>query len=83
MENNNPYPDNAIMYDLATLNISHYRNSADYEETMFVVGQATLFVSGLQDQNNGKSPTIKLGVDGGINLKNGGTCGLYLFSDRL
>lgn len=75
MENNNPYPDNPIMYDLATLNISHYRNSADYEETMFVAGQATLFVSGLETSNN-KDPKVKLGVTGGINLKNGGTCGL-------
>ena len=76
MENNNPYPDNPIMYDLATLNISHYRNSADYEETMFVAGQATLFVSGLQGQDNGSAPSIKMGVTGGINLKNGGTAGL-------
>lgn len=75
MENNNPYPDNPIMYDLATLNISHYRNSADYEETMFVAGQATLFVSGL-DTDVQKDPKIKLGVTGGINIKNGGTCGL-------
>lgn len=74
MENNNPYPDNPIMYDLATLNISHYRNSADYEETMFVAGQATLFISGLKD--NDETPTIKMGVDGGIVMKNGGTCGL-------
>lgn len=76
MENNNPYPDNPIMYDLATLNVSHYRNSADYEETMFVAGQATLFVSGLNTQDNGKAPSIKMGVTGGINLKNGGTAGL-------
>jgi hypothetical protein len=37
-------------YDLASLNIAHYRNSADYEEACYVVGQPMLVVSGL-DQN--------------------------------
>lgn len=76
LENNNPYPDNPIMYDLASLNISHYRNSADYEETMFVAGQTTLFVSGLAESTQGQTSKIKMGVTGGIKLKNGGTCGL-------
>ena len=30
-ENNNPDVDQALLYDLAVLNIAHYRNSADYE----------------------------------------------------
>lgn len=83
MENNNPYPDNPIMYDLASLNVAHYRNSADYEHTMFIAGQATLFVSGLEGnkskpvgQSDNDEPTIRLGSDHAISLKNGGTCGL-------
>lgn len=83
MENNNPYPDNPIMYDLASLNVAHYRNSADYEHTMFIAGQATLFVSGLEGnkskpigQTDDDTPTIRLGSEYAINLKNGGTCGL-------
>lgn len=82
MENNNPYPDNPIMYDLASLNIAHYRNSADYEHTMFIAGQATLFVSGLNGNKsvsvNGDddTPAIRLGSEYAINLKNGGTAGL-------
>lgn len=83
MENNNPYPDNPIMYDLASLNVAHYRNSADYEHTMFIAGQATLFVSGLEGnkskpigQADDDVPTIRLGSDHAISLKNGGTCGL-------
>lgn len=80
MENNNPYPDNPIMYDLASLNIAHYRNSADYENTMFIAGQATLFVSGLGGNESmpkgGTKPVIKLGSENAISLKNGGTAGL-------
>ncbi len=34
-------------YDLASLNIAHYRNSADYEENIFVAGQSTLTANGL------------------------------------
>lgn len=80
MENNNPYPDNPIMYDLATLNISHYRNSADYEEGLFITGQPTLFVSGGLGQKEGNlqrlKDTIKLGSHNAIIMDNGGTCGL-------
>jgi len=36
-------------YDLASLNMAHYRNSADYEECCFIVGQPTLFGSGFSD----------------------------------
>ena len=81
MENNNPYPDNPIMYDLASLNIAHYRNSADYENTMFIAGQATLFVSGIRGNKSmaigtTETPAIKLGSENAINLDNGGTAGL-------
>lgn len=43
--------DNAVtpslppLYGLAMLNIGHYRNSADYEESAFITGQPTLFIS--------------------------------------
>ena len=76
MENNNPYPDNPMMYDLASLNIAHYRNSADYEQTMFIAGQPTLILSGLNAQTpldvEGEGG-LKLGADRAILLKNGGT----------
>lgn len=45
-ENNDPNPDNPNMYDLASLNIAHYRNSADYEECCYVMGQPTLVITG-------------------------------------
>jgi hypothetical protein len=44
-ENNNPDIDQALLYDLAVLNIAHYRNSADSEEASFITGQPTLGVT--------------------------------------
>lgn len=46
-QNNDPSPDRSILLDLAAVNISHYRNSADYEESSFMVGQPTPAISGL------------------------------------
>jgi hypothetical protein len=76
--NNDEYVDSAPMYDLATLNIGHYRNSADYEEACFLVGQPTPYVSGVT-QNwaeqvlKGK---IQLGSRAVIPLPAGGAAGL-------
>lgn len=44
---NNAKPDEPPLYDLAEINIGHYRNSADYEEACFMMGQPTLAISGL------------------------------------
>lgn len=46
-ENNDADVDTAPLYDMAIVNIAHYRNSADYEESLFLVGQPTPVVSGL------------------------------------
>lgn len=45
--NNDSKPDMPPFYDMAKINIGHYRNSADYEESVFVMGQPTLVVTGL------------------------------------
>lgn len=37
--NNDENPDNPMLLDIADLNIGHYRNSADLEESSFTVGQ--------------------------------------------
>lgn len=44
-ENNNPDIDQALLYDLAVVNIGHYRNSADNEEASFIAGQPTMAVT--------------------------------------
>ena len=57
-EDNDETIDNSPLYDIAVVNIGHYRNSADYEESCFFVGQPTPVVSGLTqswvDDNGGQ-----------------------------
>jgi len=45
--NNDDKPDIPVMTDLCNLSIGHFRNSADYENSAWVVGQPTLIVKGL------------------------------------
>jgi len=47
--NNRPSIDDAPLQEIADVNIKHYRNSADYEESSFIVGQPTLFMSGMNE----------------------------------
>ena len=49
-ENNDPNPDKALLYDLFEVNIGHYRNSADFEESSFICGQPTYAATGLSTQ---------------------------------
>lgn len=77
-ENNDPVPDSPNFYDLASLNLAHYRNSADYEESCYLVGQPTLVMSGLtedwvKDVLGGKAT---MGSRGGLPLPTGGTAEL-------
>lgn len=46
-ENNDADVDNAPMLPLVELNIGHYRNSADYEDSVWFCGQAQPFMTGL------------------------------------
>lgn len=48
-QNNDPAVDEAPLYDLAYLNRAHYRNSADYEDSVFLVGQPQPWISGLTE----------------------------------
>lgn len=43
--NNLPEPDMPPLYDMAVLNISHYRNTADLEESSFISGQPTVHLN--------------------------------------
>lgn len=49
-ENNDSSIDPVPLFDLADLNMAHYRNSADHEENLFVAAQATPVLSGLTEQ---------------------------------
>jgi hypothetical protein len=46
-ENNNASVDDAPMAAIAEINIGHYRNSADYEDNVWYLGQAQAWMSGL------------------------------------
>jgi hypothetical protein len=45
--NNDPSVDLPPLYDLASLNIGHWRNSCDWEDSCFMCGQPTPVISGL------------------------------------
>ncbi len=44
-KNNDATIDDAPLSDIADVNMAHYRNSADYEESCFLVGQPSLFLT--------------------------------------
>jgi hypothetical protein len=67
-----------LLEDISNLNLAHYRNSADYEESVYMVGQPTPYLAGLSqawvdDVLKGK---IMLGSRACIPLPEGGTAGL-------
>ena len=81
--NNDPGIDNPPLEALADLNLAHYRNSADYEEAVYLVGQPTPWISGLTQQwvsevltGTDGQPRILLGSRAPIPLPEGGAAGL-------
>lgn len=72
--NNDHIVDEAPMYDIASLNIAHYRNSADYEESAFMVGQPTPVFIGLSEDwvKNVLKGKVMLGARGSVSLPSGG-----------
>lgn len=49
-DNNDAEIDEPPLYCMATLNLGHYRNSADYEESVFLTGQPTPVYIGLTER---------------------------------
>ena len=49
-ENNDHNIDPSPLFGLAELNIGHFRNSADYEDSVFFVGQAQPWIAGLSEE---------------------------------
>jgi len=47
---NNAEIDKPPLEDLSNLNLAHYRNSADFEESAYFIGQPTIVFTGLDDQ---------------------------------
>ena len=69
-EANDIWPDRPPMYDLASLNIAHYRNSADYEEACYMVGQPTPVITGVTEEwvTNVLKGAVTLGSRASISL---------------
>ncbi|RMR88815.1 DUF4055 domain-containing protein [Pseudomonas coronafaciens] len=49
-QNNDSSIDESPLYDIAMINLGHYRNSADYEDSVFWCGQAQPWIGGLDEQ---------------------------------
>lgn len=77
--NNDENIDLPPLYDMAVLNIAHYRNSADYEESCFISGQPTPYFSGLTREwvdDVWKSKKVMLGSRAAVTLPEKGTAGM-------
>lgn len=82
--NNDASPDQPPTYDLAVINIAHYRNSADYEDSCYMVGQPTPVFSGLTQQwvDQVLKGEIKLGSRAAVLLPVGGKAELLQVSEN-
>lgn len=49
-QNNDWRVDPSPLHDLAVLNLAHYRNSADYEDSVFFTGQPQFWIAGLTEE---------------------------------
>lgn len=76
--NNDEHIDVPHLADMAVLNVAHYRNSADYEEACYVMGQPTYWFSGLTENwmKNVLGGQIRLGSWGGVPLPENASAGL-------
>ncbi|WP_434676216.1 DUF4055 domain-containing protein [Pseudomonas sp. D3-10] len=78
-ENNDTSIDDAPLYDMAEVNIGHYRNSADYEEAAYLVGQPQPWMAGLDEQwrDHMESQGVFLGSRAPWILPVNGSCGVW------
>jgi hypothetical protein len=84
-ENNDLTVDKAPVYDIAEINLSHYRNSADFEDSAFMVGQPTPVIAGLTHDWAEKimKGGIMLGSRTGLLLPEGADASLLQATDNL
>ena len=76
--NNDSTVDEPPLYPLACLNVAHYRNSADYEQSLFIAGQPTPVFTGLTDQwvKDHIKGQVMLGSQNAVSLPPGSTAEL-------
>lgn len=77
-ENNDWNVDKAPLGDIATLNLAHYRNSADYEDSCYFVGQPQFYMGGLTKEwyEMLKADGIYVGSRSMLPLPTGATAGI-------
>jgi len=82
-ENNDAGIDQSPMVDLANLNIAHYRNSCDFEEMVFMLGQPTPVFTGLSQEwvDDQMKGVIVLGTHKPINLPKDATADLMQITE--
>ena len=78
--NNDAQPDTPPMLDLANLNLAHYRNSADFEESAFVMGQPQLVITGVTEDWKTEQGLVTFGARGALVLPIGGDAKLLQVS---
>jgi hypothetical protein len=77
-EDNSPDPDEPPLLDLALLNLAHYNNSADNEDSVYKVGMPMFWFAGLSEGwvkkvLNGK---VRVGSSQAVLLPEGGSAGI-------
>lgn len=76
--NNDPRPGIMPMFDLCDINLAHYRNSADYEEAIYMLGQPTPWFAGLTQSwvSEVMKGKVVLGARAAVLLPENGSAGL-------
>lgn len=76
-ENNDTSIDDSPLYDMAVLNIGHYCNSADYEDSVWFSGQPQFWISGLDEawRDHLEANGIYVGSRAPLTLPANGSCG--------
>lgn len=76
--NNSVRIDKAPMQDIASLNVAHYRNSADFEDSVWFCGQPQVWMSGLDEtwRDHLETTGIYIGSRNPLLLPTGGQAGM-------
>jgi len=74
--NNDADPDETTVYDIASLNVGHYINSADYENSSWLCGQPIPWISGVDQQWQRENAGLSLGSGAMIPVPQGGQFGI-------
>lgn len=78
-QDNTPSCDSVPLYDIASLNIGHYRNSAEFEDSVFLLGNPQLVLAGVTKdwvKDVWKDKGIKFGSRTAIALPAGASASL-------